>query len=168
MKFEIKRLCFKIKGQIDKLSRKQKRNILIFLSLGFILINSMFGGSLSTYLSQIPRKVVQLFIPYGKIKWLDVFLILKIRKFAHFVEYFALGILVSKYYYFKNKSLNRLLNTVYIILSIAFIDETIQIFSGRQSLVSDIWLDLSGGIVGILVYLIYKYHKFRKRQKEKK
>ncbi len=167
MKFKIKEWFEKIKKFIKNLTPKQKMYISVGLVLGFILVNSMLGGSVSQWLSALPKKIVQLFIPYGKIKWLDVFLIHKIRKFAHFLEYMIFGILVSKYYLFKKRSLNRLINSVYIVLSIAFIDETIQLISKRQSLVSDIWLDLFGGIVGILVYFTYKYIKFYRKQKEK-
>lgn len=166
MSFRIEELCLKFRKNIKKITPQQTRNILMIAVLSFILINSMLGGTVSTWLSQIPRKIVQLFIPYGKIKWLDVFLILKIRKFAHFLEYMVFGILVSKYYLYKKRNLYRLINSVYIVLSIAFIDETIQLISKRQSLVSDIWLDLFGGIVGILLYLVYKYYRFQKENKE--
>ncbi len=143
--------------------------ISIGLVLGFILINSMLNEAISQWLSNLPRRIVQSFIPYGKVKWLDTFLIHKIRKFAHFIEYLIFGILVAKYYLFKGKKLNvyRLVNSIYIVLSISIIDETIQLISNRQSLVSDIWLDLSGGIVGVLVYLFYRFYKFQKKQKEK-
>ena len=166
MKFKIKEWFEKIKEFIKNLTPKQKMYISIGLVLGFILVNSMLNGENSEYISALPKKFVQLFIPYGKVKWLDVFLIHKIRKFAHFVEYMVFGIIVSKYYLFKKRSLNRLINSVYIVLSISFVDETIQLISKRQSLVSDIWLDLFGGIVGILLYLVYKYYRFQKENKE--
>ena len=113
----------------------------------------------------MPKKIYQFFIPYGKIKWMDRFLINHIRKFAHFIEYFILGIIISKYYYFKKKSVYRLINSVYLVLSIAFLDETIQILSGRNALVSDIWIDLLGGIVGVLTYFMYRYYKYSKTRK---
>ena len=166
MKFNFKEWFEKIKEFIKNLTPKQKMYISIGLVLGFILINSMLNGAISQWLSNIPRRIVQSFIPYGKIKWLDDFLIHKIRKFAHFIEYMIFGILVSKYYLYKKRNLYRLINSVYIVLSIAFIDETIQLISKRQSLVSDIWLDLFGGIVGILLYLVYKYYRFQKENKE--
>jgi len=165
MKF--KEIFERIKLFFKNLTPKQKMYISVGCVLGFILINSMLNGRISQWLSHLPRRVVQLFIPYGKIKWLDVFLIHKIRKFAHFVEYMVFGMIVSKYYLFKKRNVYRLINSIYIVLSIALVDETIQLISKRQSLVSDIWLDLSGGIVGILAYLIYKYYKFQKQQKEK-
>ena len=59
--------------------------------------------------------------------WIDEFLINHIRKFAHFVEYLILGIIVSKYYYFKKRSIYRLINSIFLVLSIAFLVYTIQI-----------------------------------------
>ena len=165
MKF--KEILEKIKQFFKNLTPKQRMYIYIGLVLGFILINSMLGGSVSMWLSEIPKKFVQFFIPYGKVKWLDDFLINHIRKFMHFFEYLIFGVLVSKYYFFKNKTINRLINSAFIILTIAFVDETIQIFSGRESLISDIWLDLFGGITGIIIYFMYKYIKFYRKQKEK-
>ena len=168
MKFKIKEWFEKIKKFIKNLTPKQKMYISIGLVLGFILINSMLNGAISQWLSALPKKFVQTFIPYGKIKWLDVFLIHKIRKFAHFAEYMIFGILLSRYYYFNQRTLQRLINSVYIIFSLALMDETIQIFSGRESLVSDIWLDLFGGIVGIVIYFMYKFIKYNRNQKGEK
>ena len=167
MKFKFKEWFEKIKEFIKNLTPKQKMYISIGVVLGFILINSMLNGDVSFWISKIPQTLYQSVIPYGKFPLIDDFLINHIRKFAHFLEYMIFGILVSKYYLFKRKSLNRLVNSIFIILSIAFIDESIQIISGRESLVSDMWLDLFGGIVGILVYLIFKYHKFIKSNRNK-
>ncbi len=165
MKF--KEIFERIKLFLKNLTPKQKKYIVIGAVLGFILINSMLNGRISQWLSHLPRRVVQLFIPYGKIKWLDVFLIHKIRKFTHFVEYMVFGIIVSKYYLFKKRNVYRLINSIYIVLSIALVDETIQLISNRQSLVSDIWLDLFGGVVGVLVYLAIKYYKHQKAKEKK-
>lgn len=37
---------------------------------------------------------------------------------------------------------------------IAFLDETIQIFSGRGPMIQDVWLDLSGAVCGALLILL--------------
>lgn len=138
-----------------KLSKKHYAGIVaILLVLGFIFINSMMNGVISQWISALPKKFVQLFIPYGKYKWLDNFLINEIRKFAHFLEYCLLGILVTKFYYNKKHDFQRLINAICILFSVAFLDETIQIFSNRQSKISDIWIDLFGGICGIIIYTL--------------
>ena len=135
-----------------KLSKKQIYILLISVVLAFILINSMLNGIISQWLSSLPKNFVQSFIPYGKYKWLDEFLIHKIRKCAHFFEYFVLGLLITRFYYTKKANFKRLLNTVFICFSVAFLDETIQLFSHRRSSVLDIWLDLFGAISAILIY----------------
>lgn len=148
-----------------KLSKKQIYILLISSVLAFILINAMLDGAISNWLSSLPKRFVQLFIPYGKVKWLDEFLINYIRKFAHFAEYFILGLLLTKLYFYKEKTLQRLLNTVFICFSVAFSDETIQLFSNRQSKISDVWLDLFGCAVGIVIYFAYKFFKKYKGEK---
>ena len=167
MKFKIKEWFEKIKKFIKNLTPKQKMYISLGLVLGFILINSMLNGEVSFWISKIPQTLYQSVIAYGKFPLIDNFLINHIRKFAHFLEYMIFGMLVSKYYFFKKRNLNRLINSVYIILSISFLDETIQLLSNRQSLVSDIWLDLFGGVVGVFVYLLFKYHKHTKKSRHK-
>lgn len=123
--------------------------IFLCLILGFIIINSLLDGEISCFISNLPRRFIQLFIPFGKYRWLDEFLIHKIRKFAHFFEYFVLGLFLTGFYLFKKRTLNRLLKTAYILFSVAFFDETIQIFSNRQSKISDIWIDLFGALFGM-------------------
>ena len=120
MKYKIKEWFSKIKKFIKNLTPKQKMYISIGLVLGFILINSMLNGEVSFWISKIPQTLYQSVIPYGKFPLIDDFLINHIRKFAHFLEYMIFGMLVSKYYFFKKRNLNRLINSVYIILSISF------------------------------------------------
>ena len=141
-------------------SRKFNLTIVICI-LGFILINSMFDGAISVWISSLPKRFVQLFIPYGTFKWLDRFLILYIRKFAHFFEYLIFSLLVTKLYFYKKRTLQRLVNTAFIWFSIGFLDETIQLFSGRKSKISDVWIDLFGACVGFLIYMAFKKIKER-------
>ena len=73
-----------------------------------------------------------------------------VRKNAHFAEYFLLGIelyciLRAR---FGKKTWAFSLNAALIV---AFLDETIQIFSKRAPEVVDIWIDLSGAFCGIVV-----------------
>ena len=151
-----------------KLNKKQIYIIIVTFVLGFILINSMLDGSISVWLSALPKRFVQLFIPYGKVKWLDKFLIVYIRKFAHFFEYLILGLLVAKLYFYKKRTLQRLVNTAFICFSIGFLDETIQLFSDRKSKISDIWIDLLGACVGFLIYMAFKKIKSKINNRSKK
>ena len=53
---------------------------------------------------------------------------------------------------------------LFVVLTTAVIDETIQIFTGRTSQVQDIWIDFFGAGAGMLVvYLVMKLAQTRKR-----
>lgn len=43
----------------------------------------------------------------------------------------------------------------FICFTVAFLDESIQILSGRGSLISDIWVDLIGVVIGIVVGKVF-------------
>lgn len=145
--------------------RLHKKKLLIFAVLIFIIGNSLFNSSISKNISYEVRLFIERIIPYGTFDWLDWFLSRGLRKFAHFAEYFILGLLLTKLYFYKEKTLQRLLNTVFICFSVAFSDETIQLFSNRQSKISDVWLDLFGCAVGIVIYFAYKFFKKYKGEK---
>ncbi len=72
-----------------------------------------------------------------------------IRKIAHIIEYAILGfqIMCILYLHYRNKLRDHVI-CLYAGLTIALIDETIQIFSRRGPLVSDLWIDLAGILLG--------------------
>ena len=95
-----------------------------------------------------------------------------IRKFAHFFEYGLLGIEIALFVFFEYGSRGKkrfqkpfalkfcFYAVIFCILA-AFIDESIQIFSGRVPAVVDIWIDFGGfsaffAIVFVLLLLIGK------------
>ena len=113
--------------------------ILIALTLAFIWSNSMQSRAVSGGMS-------------GSLKtWLEQLLHTEIsefllRKAAHFSEYGFLGVEFS------------------LLLGLcAVTDETIQIFSGRGSLVSDVWIDTAGFSTGffltVLLFLFINHCK---------
>lgn len=74
-----------------------------------------------------------------------------VRKAAHFIEYLILGILL--YFIFRafNVSvINRGIYTLFVVLLCAVFDEYFQSFLDRTSSVSDVLLDFSAGLVGII------------------
>ncbi|MBR5337841.1 MAG: VanZ family protein [Lachnospiraceae bacterium] len=83
-----------------------------------------------------------------------------IRKIAHFSEYGLMGIEMTAFLAVSDRLKPRFfINTLFSGLTIALIDETIQIISGRGPLISDLWIDLGGFVTGglltgIIVYLI--------------
>ena len=77
-----------------------------------------------------------------------------LRKIAHFAEFCALGAVLSILFWQIIK--DKRIMTLSLALSgvfVALFDETIQIFSGRGPLVSDVWLDISGYAVGCAIAL---------------
>ena len=78
-----------------------------------------------------------------------------VRKAAHFTEYLILGVLLSlEIANFVKGWLRRFFEPASLALSAAFIDETIQLFvEGRSGQVMDIWIDLAGAALGILITL---------------
>ena len=78
-----------------------------------------------------------------------------VRKAAHFTEYGILGVLLAlELANFVKGWLRRFFEPASLALSVAFIDETIQLFvEGRSGQIMDIWIDLAGAALGILITL---------------
>jgi VanZ family protein len=96
---------------------------------------------------------------------------LSVRKMAHFVEFFVLGVIASLLFGRALKNLPMYaLALALCALFVALIDETIQIFSGRGSSVRDIWIDIFGYTVGCLALAAIKLasDKLAERKRRKK
>ena len=79
-----------------------------------------------------------------------------VRKLAHFTEYAVLGalLLLLTAVGFRVR-LQTVVNCLFFLMAAALTDETIQMFSdGRSSQLTDVWLDFSGAMAGILVGLL--------------
>ena len=81
-----------------------------------------------------------------------------VRKLAHFTEFFILGLSFFGYIRISNKiNINRCIQICFASCLVAMTDETIQYFSGRGSMLLDVWLDFSSSVLAItLMYLFYK------------
>lgn len=75
-----------------------------------------------------------------------------VRKAAHVAEYTALGLLISLL--IRNRRTGLWL-TPLLGLAAAFMDETLQVFSGRGAMITDIWIDLIGIALGGLLALLF-------------
>lgn len=79
-----------------------------------------------------------------------------VRKAAHFTEYAMFGCLFAVY--FQKRKENKMDVLVYAwlpVLMVAILDEWLQKYVGRGSLVSDVVIDAMGGIVGISAVLLW-------------
>ena len=84
--------------------------------------------------------------------WTYVELSTLVRKLAHVAEYSAVGFQVMAILLLKKKkSIYMFFNAFFLCMMISFVDETIQLFSNRGSLVSDIWIDIAGSVLGMIM-----------------
>ncbi|WP_164473095.1 VanZ family protein [Clostridium sp. E02] len=132
-----------------------------FFYVFFIFSNSMKIGDLSSADSGIVRETVQaIFNSVGMSSiWITEH---AIRKLGHFIEYAILGILLHQSIHAHGFHQERKWSLLAIFgFVVPFLDETIQLFiKGRSGQVSDVWLDLSGILFGILTTLfLYKLQK---------
>lgn len=123
------------------------------LTTGFIFKNSLEIGAISSARSQAITAMLNSYLGHLGISPLTNAVV---RKLAHFAEFALLGfwftlcLRVYTRHYIRHISWPLLL-----VLGIANVDETIQIYiANRASSVRDVWIDFSGGIVGILVALL--------------
>lgn len=81
-----------------------------------------------------------------------------IRKCAHAFEFFILSIAsCNMIKHFKNKSIDIIVYTSFIVLFLAVIDECFQLFiPNRTSSVADVLIDFCGGIVAQVLFFSYK------------
>ena len=86
-----------------------------------------------------------------------------VRKLAHFTEFFALGLVLGLLVHQERKpGLPSFLFCVVMGQLAAFLDESIQILSGRGDRILDVWLDVSGAVSGILLALLFLRLRRRK------
>ena len=88
-----------------------------------------------------------------------------IRKLAHFAEFMFLGIILYLLKVHTKKI--KITEIILICQSVAIIDEFIQSFSDRTDKVTDIIIDISGAVTGILIAFIIKKVSENVRQVKK-
>ena len=81
-----------------------------------------------------------------------------VRKCAHVFEFAMLGIALAIY-------TKKLWSALGIGMAAAVIDETIQYFTGRGSMVTDIWIDTAGCLLGAAAVLLIIAARKRKTVK---
>lgn len=134
---------------------------LIVLTLCFIWGNSLMPGTISgaisdwvgAVLSRLFGGVVDTTAGHGVL-----------RKLAHGTEYLALGVeltLLLRLWQHRPWSLLALCG-----ISTALFDETIQLFvAGRSGQIRDVWIDLGGFCVGVLICLFVGELRSRNKRK---
>lgn len=137
---------------MNRKTKKQKTLVILtILFVCFIYGNSLMPGDISSLESGFVFDILNTF---SKIIGIDISITEHfVRKGAHFTEYAVLGILLmsTKMSYVRN-ILEDIFNVLFLGLFIPVIDETIQLFvEGRSGQISDVILDFSGVIAGIII-----------------
>lgn len=151
------------------------RKIIAFALLSLLIAGFIWGNSLKTIEQSKSQSVpvadtIQPIVdPQEKIEK-PVFHSL-VRKAAHVTEFFALGLSVAGFAISLGAYLGKRLISmpILIVLSTAVLDEYIQYFAKRGSLVTDVVLDFSGAMVALLlVWLVRGVIALIKKRKEHK
>ena len=141
------------------LTSKKKRLFIVLtgIAIAVIWIHSAMPQKVSqaesNFVYTILAPVLKLFLPDKMVTGHLV------RKIAHFTEYGVLGIVLMAYSIVTERTKPaQLINLLFTGLAVAFLDETIQIFSGRGSQIKDVWIDLAGyctgaGLTGLVRFL---------------
>ena len=126
-------------------------HVVILVYVCFIYGNSLTPASISSQESGFLLEKVR--AAMESLGWEHLWLTEHIiRKKAHFTEYAVLGALTAREYggLERHRIFNR--DGLMLIFMVPFVDETIQLFvAGRSGQISDVWLDISGAVVGMAI-----------------
>ena len=145
----------------------RKKKILRFLQVTLILsILAVWGQSCLNKADSTVRSdaVVGIITPVDELKNGDAeefaeyeHITTIVRKIAHVIEYSIVGFQIMCILYLLGRiGIKDHVTCLYAGLTVALIDETIQIFSSRGPLISDLWVDLGGVVLGAGVAFLVK------------
>lgn len=146
---------------------KKKYAAFVEMAAAFILLciiwgHSMMPPAVSSAESDWVAGLMDAWLPLERLTFW-------VRKAAHFTEFAAWGaVAFLNLRRFSAYRLQAFFNTLFAGLFVAVVDEFIQLFSGRGSLVSDVVLDFCGCLFGALVCVaclkLWTAHKNNKRE----
>lgn len=131
--------------------------VLIVLSILFIWGNSTLSMKDSGRESEWFRAYVNRILKFLHLSEISSY---AIRKVAHVTEFAVLSVLLTLFWRHR-PGIDILCGFI-----AAFLDESIQMFSKRGALISDVWVDLIGITIGFLVgrLILLIYNHFRKKR----
>lgn len=128
------------------MSKNKISLLLVILWMIFIFVMSSFDANSSSNQSNFIVDIITSIINIKDIELLSLI----IRKLAHFIEYFILGILVINFITRYDK---KIIIAILLCIIYATSDEIHQIFvPGRSCQITDIMIDSLGSIMGIYLY----------------
>ncbi len=115
----------------------------------FIFSNSLKGSEASTQDSDFFIRIIESI--FGKT---DLNLHFIVRKAAHMAEFALLSLLVSGWVFLQRIPRLWMGYGLFYVLAVAVTDEFIQTFTGRTGAVSDVLIDFSGALIGVMIALL--------------
>lgn len=135
------------------MTKKIVLGVLCILMLIFIFGNSILPPDLSGKISSAVGEILASFLGTGNAT--QTVGGMSVRKVGHLVEFSALGVAVSLLLYEMVKGAYIRCSTVTLAgLLVPVVDETLQLFSGRGSALTDVWIDVCGYAFGVGVACI--------------
>ena len=135
--------------------KKKLAAFLIVLNLAFIWGNSLMNGTDSGNMSGGIMDWINSFLGLGP-EGAEI-LHLLIRKAAHFTEFACLGALLTWYCRLNGEKFPIALPAL-LGMAAGLVDETIQLFTpDRGPSLTDVWIDTSGAVAGIMLLLLGQY-----------
>lgn len=144
---------------IINFNRNTKLNIciILFAVISLIVVGFIFSNSIEKpdqsngKSSDIAEKILAIIDPHGKIDKQEFHIF--VRKAAHITEFAMLGVSVGITFLFVFFRTNRKFISLplLICLSVGTIDEYIQSFTGRTSKIYDVFFDIFGAAIGLLL-----------------
>ena len=124
--------------------------VLIALNVAFIFVQSLLPPEESSKESSTVGDIIEEIIPPDTKP--GAFVQTNLRKIAHFVEFASLGAFVSLYLILFARKHAFVALSFPSALLVGFLDETLQLFSGRGASVKDVWIDFSGFLSASLIF----------------
>ncbi|MEG2137803.1 MAG: VanZ family protein [Oscillospiraceae bacterium] len=149
------------------MKRTKSCTIALLIIVAFILCNSLIPGETSNAISDKITTLVGGTVPamseteVADIPWLTTG---TVRKLAHIMEFATLGLTAALLVLFRGKRIGgQLPNLLLLGLGVGIMDETIQIFTNRTSMIEDVWIDLLGfGLGLLLLWLVSAAIRYKK------
>ena len=140
---------------------------LFLLSLAFIFYNSSLPPAESSEESGKVGGFLALIFPEGAP--FTEFLLTNLREIAHFAEFFILGVFSAlMLVLFSYRPMTLAAASVIFGHLVGFLDETVQIFSGRGPEITDVWLDTLGYFTATALVIITHFAATVLRRKKEK
>lgn len=127
--------------------------LFFILALAFIWTHSTMSAETSSaeseWVMNLIKPFLELIVGKGNVSSAVV------RKMAHYFEFAFLGFFTLFFFQKENRrTLVQILLSFVACIMVGFIDESIQMFTGRGPAIMDVWIDFAGSFVGILVALL--------------